>query len=639
MKSKISFFNKAIFKKNFTHFWPVWVLYTLYLIMVFPVNIAQEAGREYIYYDNWNQTSRQLSILQSTFHGAMETSVFFIAAVIVTIAVFSYLFTAKNANMMHALPVNRFELFMTNCLSGISFLVIPEIISFVIAVFVAIAYDFTYIEYLFIWLVYAMGISFFAFALAVFVVMLTGHVLAMPVYYLVANYLYVGCLYVIAHLISAVSFGVPYDWNPGKLCVLSPAYYINNNVRAEKVYDNVAGQITSLKMLGGNLVAGYAVVAVILLVTAYQLYKRRHIETAGDIVAVKFIKPIFRWGVAVCGGYAAGIVITSFYGVSDAGYKNFPILVGLIVGFSIAGFFIAEMLLQKNFKVFKPKKLAECGVMLVVVLTIVGAFRMDVFGVEAYIPEKDKIVRGYISMDYPIPFEGEELDELLEIHQQILDNKEECIAACMEGETYTYVTFRYFMDDYTVIERQYPISTAEELLTEEDSIVGNILAYELDKEELLSYLLGENYKTNDFYGGYIDMYNDEGDYNEYRFSREEIQMICDAIYADVENGSLGFYQSYVLSGAIDGDQYYNNIVISYNDTKEKHMIDYYNDYEYKQLGRDSAQEVTIATSRAEGYIVFGKECTNLIEMLEKIGVVDDEWKLYTYAEYQEIANW
>ena len=84
MKSKISFFNKAIFKKNFTHFWPVWVLYTLYLIMVFPVNIAQEAGREYIYYDNWNQTSRQLSILQSTFHGAMETSVFFIAAVIAT---------------------------------------------------------------------------------------------------------------------------------------------------------------------------------------------------------------------------------------------------------------------------------------------------------------------------------------------------------------------------------------------------------------------------------------------------------------------------------------------------------------------------------------------------------------------------
>ena len=37
MKSKISFFNKTIFKKNVTLYWPIWVLYTVFLVFVQPV--------------------------------------------------------------------------------------------------------------------------------------------------------------------------------------------------------------------------------------------------------------------------------------------------------------------------------------------------------------------------------------------------------------------------------------------------------------------------------------------------------------------------------------------------------------------------------------------------------------------------
>ena len=36
MKSKTSFFNKAIYKKNLTLYWPIWVCYLLYSLIKVP---------------------------------------------------------------------------------------------------------------------------------------------------------------------------------------------------------------------------------------------------------------------------------------------------------------------------------------------------------------------------------------------------------------------------------------------------------------------------------------------------------------------------------------------------------------------------------------------------------------------------
>ena len=50
MKSKTSCFNRTIFKKNFTHFWPLWLLYQIYLLVVIPVWVWQKAASPYYYY-------------------------------------------------------------------------------------------------------------------------------------------------------------------------------------------------------------------------------------------------------------------------------------------------------------------------------------------------------------------------------------------------------------------------------------------------------------------------------------------------------------------------------------------------------------------------------------------------------------
>ena len=40
MRSKTSFFNRTVFFKTFTSYWPVWALYLVVWILILPVGIA-----------------------------------------------------------------------------------------------------------------------------------------------------------------------------------------------------------------------------------------------------------------------------------------------------------------------------------------------------------------------------------------------------------------------------------------------------------------------------------------------------------------------------------------------------------------------------------------------------------------------
>ena len=60
-----------------------------------------------------------------------------------------------------------------------------------------------------------------------------------------------------------------------------------------------------------GVLAIYTVAAIVMLVIAYFLYRRRASESAGDPVAFGWARPIFRYGVALCGGLALGLGLYS----------------------------------------------------------------------------------------------------------------------------------------------------------------------------------------------------------------------------------------------------------------------------------------------------------------------------------------
>lgn len=150
MKSKTSCFNKTIFKKNMTHFWPLWALYSCYLIVSLPVGLWFNM-RYYLQDDSYSQLQRQVYAISGAMRAAMNPVITFAFAAVMIMAVFSYLYSAKNTNMIHSLPVDRRELFVTNIISAFAFMIVPQILTFIITVFVCIGAHITNIQYILYW--------------------------------------------------------------------------------------------------------------------------------------------------------------------------------------------------------------------------------------------------------------------------------------------------------------------------------------------------------------------------------------------------------------------------------------------------------------------------------------------------------
>lgn len=631
MKPKTFCFNKTIFKKNLTHFWPLWVLYLIYLICVLPVKLWLNM-QSYMSLYGYSQSECQINAICDTMGLALKPFVIFGFAVTAIMAVFSYLFSAKSTNMIHALPVNRRELFVTNIGSAAIFMIVPEIITFFITVFVCISAHITSIEYILFWLGSVVSMTLFALALGVFVAMFTGQLLAVPFYFVIVNYLYVGCRYMINMIIECICYGVSDEWNPGKSCILSPLYYLNNNLRVRMNYDENYNAI-GMNATGGYLIVVYAVVAVVLLFAAYWLYKRRQLETAGDVISMRGMKPVFRWGVGICVGILFGVGITDMVIYQMTGnIDSFPLLFACVLAVEFVSFFAAEMLMQKNFRVFRKKIVAEWAVLAVISAGLLGMFKLDVFHIERKIPNASDVSTVIIDMDYRIKYKKEEdIQKIIDIHKQIIDQKQASISA----KNVYPAEIIYQLKNGEKIKRFYSIPVEDANIADTDSLVSQILKIESEPEHMIANIFGENYKTNEYYAGNIQFVDETGKEDEYRFSGEEIDRIVDAVFKDVEEGNMNEYQLYSMSANDDEsylDDYYNSLVVSFfNPNGIKWNYDYMDEYTdvatsyYPRWGNNS-----------EAYIGFGPNCTHLVETLEELGIVNDERKLLTYAEYNQM---
>ena len=118
MKSKISFFNKTIFLKNVTLSWPIWVVYSLFLLIPMPLSLwLSLSTRNHLNPLTENQMVGEIYyVMEPQYY----ITVIAITAVVAGMALFSYLYKSQSANMIHSLPVNRTELFGTN------FLIFPK---------------------------------------------------------------------------------------------------------------------------------------------------------------------------------------------------------------------------------------------------------------------------------------------------------------------------------------------------------------------------------------------------------------------------------------------------------------------------------------------------------------------------------
>ena len=255
-----------------TRFWPVWAVYLAYLFFNMTIRMFLNT-RNYMNFKQLDyaapSATNRLTTMLECISGNLEPYVIFFAALVAAVTVFSYLFSTRSCHMIHALPVKRRELFATNYISGFLFLLIPQLITFLLNLLVCILNNITSVEYLLCWLLYMMGMSFLFYTLAVFCCMLTGHAVAAATYYFVGNFLYISIKSIATLIISSMCYGmgilgdqVSSTLTETRDTVLSPFLYLLDHVSLTWSMNEDFTALETINMRGGLLIGLYVLVAV-----------------------------------------------------------------------------------------------------------------------------------------------------------------------------------------------------------------------------------------------------------------------------------------------------------------------------------------------------------------------------------------
>ena len=128
MPLKRSSFNQTLFRKNLGRFWPLWGLASVGGAML-PLALLMQLLRDGSYFTILGSTpALEINSMyyEAVTYGLPIISLFY--AILVAVAVWSYLYSHRSVTLMHTLPVRREGLFLTNFLSGMAMLLIPYVV-------------------------------------------------------------------------------------------------------------------------------------------------------------------------------------------------------------------------------------------------------------------------------------------------------------------------------------------------------------------------------------------------------------------------------------------------------------------------------------------------------------------------------
>ncbi len=629
MKSKTSCFNKTIFLKNITHFWPIWLMITGWNIFIMPFMIYNTSLQYKVMKDVTEKELLQMKSndLLSIVSVYMNPVVLFIFAIIAVMAVFSYLYNSRSANTIHALPVTRKELFLTNYISGLLFLIVLEAVGFLLGTLVGAMCGYTSINHLLTGFLLACGISFVLYSLTVFIAMFTGQLLAVPIFTVIINFLYVGMKGLVYLLMSTLSYGMTLEIPGSKADILSPLYYIIRHVQL--IYDYSDEYSVCIGFAGKNIVAGYCLAAVVFVIGAYLIYRIRDMETVGSLISVSWISPVFRWGAAFCGGALFGIL---FCGIMDISGSGAVFALALIAGliFGAVFFFGAEMFLEKGFRVFHKKRIIECGAFLLIFTCLYVVIEMDLFGLEKKIPDVSQVQSVVMdSYNESVITDPELIQELLGIHQQIIDSKKEFENFSKTNQDTFYIYIQYNLKNGT-LKRRYEIPIAKEMLQDPNTVIHRVVEFQTNPDVYRNSVFNVSDENIKLQEGSIDLYGEDGEYSNYEFSAEELEEVYQAFLADVEEGNFKdyIYSRYTYDENRYDQNYFNTVSIEYTSREKKEDTN-------PQVGVAYKYTVSRDVVRSVG-IEFDVNCKNIIAALIKTGAIDSEKDLTTVEEKSKL---
>ena len=394
MKSRTSFFNRTLFRKNVTRFAPLWGIYLLCLLIGLGLMYMEADNRivNFWFASHMAQCVKVMGLVNLFF------------APLVAMLLFGDLFNPRMCNALHAMPVRRETLFVTNVFSGLMFSLVPTAVMALLSIpllagtVVHNAWQIAILWYI------GTNLEFICyFGMAVFCIFCTGNRMGFAALYAVLN----GGAYlayaIVDMLYTPMLYGVV---TPDKLVeMLTPIAQMLDDTFVE-----IANYQDMLILFEGRMneavadfwvdenfytLIVFALVGIVFLALGLLLYRKRDLECAGDAVAVRWMAPVFQTVAAIAGLAAAVICLEMFFWSMS---KKDVILYSLAFCGMVVGWFAGKMLLERSTRVFRLKNWIGLGVMAAVFVVSLTMTHFDVFGIENWTPRADKVAS--VDLDY-----------------------------------------------------------------------------------------------------------------------------------------------------------------------------------------------------------------------------------------------
>lgn len=471
MRSGILSCNLTVAKKTFLRFWPLWALYTVIWLILLPVRglmllqmdaeIGERAAGSFL-----------KNFAATTVSGMLEPALVLAVAfgLLAAMAVCSHLYSARSANFMGALPARREGLFLSHYLSGLAMLILPTLLTFVLTLLVEIAGGAVEWIPLVFWLGCTCVTDFFFYSFAVCIGMFAGHLLALPVFYAIFNVLAAAVCTMLGWVMRTFYYGFTgFGFGMSKaVSWLTPVLRLERCLRCNTIYiptlqlDRIEVTMDQLFELGIYTLAGLA-----LAVCALLLYRRRQLETAGDVVAVRVMRPVFKYGVALCAGLFFGHVTSTVLNTAEPGLMISILLWG------VAGYFVAQMLLDKSFRVFRKwKGAAAVAAVFLLLFAVVG---FDLTGFETRLPAAAEVesvqIYGLESQPSDDAYyirvcvdDPETIERVIALHQAAIEQRNGT------GSDSVSVELEYTLSDGSTLSRRYNLTYSAGQISQEGSV-------------------------------------------------------------------------------------------------------------------------------------------------------------------------
>lgn len=449
MASKTSFFNKAILKKDLTRFAPLWVGYTALIVLSLLFNSYQP----YAAITGMADSQGMLMLIFA------YLSVLY--APIAAAFLFKDLFNTRLCYTLHSLPVSRGALFGSHILSGFLFQLIPVTAMTLVSLpFLFPCSQVTGAPYISLVAWAAANLQYlFYFGLATLCMMCVGNLLGFAAMYGLLNVAGLGIYFLAYNLFRPLLKGVEIPRAP--FIRITPFAYINENgfFRIEQVTLNTIHDGTQLQsrndayqVLIGNAwpyAIAIGAIGLLLIAAALLIYRRRNLETAGEFVSYKPLRPLILLSISLASGITAVLLL------SDINPPFVLRMLCMLLGMTL-GYFLGLMLLNRSAKVFQRKNWVRLGLMLATMVLLLGVTKLDPLGIVTRLPAREDIVSMSLyyrlednSMDSP-----DEIDDMRLLHSLAL---EETLSDSSDSNPERYASFRltYDLKNGTHMERSY----------------------------------------------------------------------------------------------------------------------------------------------------------------------------------------